>query len=527
MSDVERLSGESQVRAASPRTAGDFESVLFPAGASGPSSDAPPFFVDLNLDQLIDRIVGDDKLGLRPVFHTPLRSAEELEFRHAVFRDLDTDDLRAVVDAFCEGMTTVRRYLVQVEKRRYALEQQRWFLDAALLYCKVIRAFNAGLAGTDPTSPTVQALIRHVQTYAASDEFTRLSTEADAALAGLSSVTYAIRIRGARVTVQRFENEANYTTQVEETFERFREAEAESHLVKIPDPGAMNHVEAQIIQRAHRLFPQDFAPLEEFCKRHVGFVDRQIDRFHLEVQFYLGYLDFCARLEGVPFCYPELTDTWDGTQVEAGVDLALAAVGNLEPGRPPVGNDLMLTGPERILVVTGPNTGGKTTFSRMVGQLHYLASLGVPVPARSARLVLTDHVFSLSGRRENVASLRSRLEEELFSLKEILDQATPRSLIVLNEVLASTTVDDAIDLGRSVLAQIRDLGCAAVLVTFVDELTQFGPETVSMVASVDERDPSVRTFRIVRAAADGRAYAWAIAQKYGLSGKQLHDRIGQ
>ena len=192
-----------------------------------------------------------------------------------------------------------------------------------------------------------------------------------------------------------------------------------------------------------------------------------------------------------------------------------------------VRNDFSLAGPERILVVTGPNQGGKTTFARMFGQLHYLGSLGVPVPGRAAQLFLPDGVFTHFEKEEDIATLRGKLDDELVRMRDILEEATGDSVVVINEILASTTLVDAVYLGQELLGQIVELGCLAICVTFVDELSSLGEATVSMVATVAADDPSQRTFKIVRKPADGRAYAWAIADKYGLSHEKLKERLAR
>jgi DNA mismatch repair protein MutS len=523
---TERLQAQPGLDQQAKRRGNDL-SLLFP-GSEAESEDTPQpeCFRDLYLDQMIDAILGRDDFGLRPLFHQPLHERQAVESRHAVFRDLESDDLRLAVDKFTIGMRTTRAYLTLVDKQRHHPEKERWLLDAALTYCEVIRDLDKQLGATEPRSAALRAFARYLAAHRASAELMALETDARAVRHALAEVRYCVRIKGLRVTVQAYEEESDYSAEVGRVFARFRESDAESHLVKVPDSGSMDHVEARIADRVRRLHPRPFEMLDEFCAKHAAFVDSVVARVVRELQFYVGYQDYLARLGTLPLAYPVLVDDWADTLVEGGVDIALAS----KPGIDPVSlvpNDFALNGGERIAVVTGPNQGGKTTFSRMVGQLHYLAALGVPIPAQRAQLVLCDQLFTLYSRPEDVATLRGRLDQELFETKQILDQATDRTLVLLNEVFASTTVSDAVYLGERVIKQLLEIGCAAVWVTFLDELAAPDEHTLSLVAAVDPDDPTKRTFEVIAKAADGRAYASAIAEKYGLSYDQLSRKLAR
>lgn len=504
-----------------------FGSVLFPGKAvSPPAAEEPPFFRDLNLDQLVATVIsGREEYDLLAFFHLPLASVEDVEYRHAVFRDLESREMRGSLKEFGERMHRVRSYLGLAQKQHYRLEKQRWFLDAAGLYCDAVSRLASALDESAPQSPALTGILAHLAAYISSDAFAALSRDVIAVRNGLDSVEYTVRINGARVTVAAYENEADYSDEIAQLFARFCQGDVESHLVKVPDPGSMDHVEARIAELAARLFPKEFQALQKFCSNHNRFLYDAIAAFDREIQFYLAYLDHIDRVtrRSLTFCLPELSDESKAEHVEGGFDLALAAKVGGE--RSIVPNGYELDGNERILVVTGPNQGGKTTFARMFGQLHYLAALGVPVPAASARLVLPNQIFTHFEREEVVGSLRGKLEDELVRVRDILSEATSASVVVMNEMFASAALADALALGTDVLRQLIERGCLGVCVTFIDELSRLGEETVSMVAQVLPDDPATRTFKLVERPADGRAYAWALARKYGLSYEQLQERF--
>ncbi len=508
----------------------DFQSILVQGPAPGGDAprEQPACFPDLNLDQVLRALcAGREEYDLGPFFCAPLHDVETVRYRQEVAQDLEARAVRDIVLAFAAQMRTVRVNLGHVEKSHYRRQKQRWFVDAVDAYCAAVRSLAERLAGLELRSRGLQGLREYLTAHVASSAFSALEADTQHLYAALGAVRYCVHIEGRRVTVTRYEGEADYSAEVLQTFERFKRGAVKDHLVKLRDWSEMNHVEANVLDLVAQLHPEPFAELDDFCTRHRDFRDATVRRFDREVQFLLAYLDYIRPLRsaGLPFCYPHVSATARDVSVDEGFDLALAAKLARDGGDPVVTNGFNLRDPERILVVTGPNSGGKTTFARMFGQLPYLASLGLPVPGRRARVFLPDRVFTHFEVEEDVASLHGKLEDELLRIHDILEEATGSSIVVMNESFASTTFGDALRIGTEVLHTLGSLGARCVYVTFVDELASLSERTVSMVGGVDPHDRTRRTFRIERRPADGLAYAIAIARKHQLTYAQLRERL--
>ncbi len=507
-----------------------YHSILFESPDDRIAEDglkAPDFFVDLNCDQIVAAITaGRDEYNLKPFFHSSLRRVDAIHYRHEVMRDLENTALLERVRSFAQKMRDMRNQLARVQKLYYKEQKQAWFLDAVESYCDAIHAFAADLSDAEVKSRGFLGFREYLTGYARSARFTALESATQTLKADLATVKYSVLIKGDRFTVRKYEKETDYSADVEATFEKFKQGAVKDYRVKFSETDDMNHIEAKILEFVGKLHPEVFGPLDEYCSRNANYTDDTVAAFDREIQFYLAYLDYTAALKhaGLRFCYPRVSDDSKEVYDCDAFDIALAHK-LVEQHASVVSNDFCLKGTERILVVSGPNQGGKTTFARMFGQLHYLASIGCPVPGREAQLFLFDQLFTHFEKEEKVENLRGKLEDDLVRIHRILAQATSRSIIIMNEIFTSTTIQDETFLSKRVMDEISVLDLLCVWVTFVDELASYNPQTVSMVSTVVPENPALRTFKIVRQPANGLAYAMAIAQKYGVTHDSIMERI--
>lgn len=509
-----------------------FKSILFMSPVAGARIDeltAPECFADLYLDQIVNDVVrGNTDEHLDRYFYLPLQEISAVTYRHDAFRDLERDNVRAPIEAFADGMRTMRQRLDRAGRLWHPLQRQGWFVSAVEAFCDAAATLRDELGRTTLSSDGLREFADYLASYVNGDRFQMLVAEIGDMQAELRKIRYVVHIDGLKVNVDRYDGQPDYSLDVAATFERFASETAKDYHVRMKDFPDMNHVEEQVLQCVAKLYPEQFKKLDAFCTQHRTYLDATIARFDREVNFYLSYLGFIRRFTdaGLRFSYPSITDDPGAIYADDAFDLALAAK-VVRDGNTVVCNGFRLEGPERVFVITGPNQGGKTTLARTIGQLAYLATLGCPVPASRATVTLPDNIYTHFERQETLATLHGKLDNELVRIHDVLSRATPASIIVMNESFASTTVDDSLQIGAEVLERIIALGCVAVYVTFLDELASLHRACVSMVAEVEHDDPTKRTFKFTRRPADGLAHAAALAAKYGLSRDMLVRRIGQ
>lgn len=504
-------------------------SVLF-AAAMPPDVEGgcqPSYFADLNLDQVSAAVTsGRDPHRIAPFFYYPLTDVDEVRYRQEVFQDLQHDPVRDVATAFTQ-QSLVTAYLYRTHEMATEhrdvghYHRARLFLNSAAGYCDAVTALATGLARVGVRSRGLRRLHAYLSDHVRSEVFTALQTENRRLREALDTVRYCVVVKGDRVTVGHYGEEIDYSQQVVETFQRFQQDAATDYRDLRPNWREEEFVELAILDMVAKLYPELFGALDAFCDRYRSYLDPVVAAADREFHFYLSYLDYISplRAAGLTLSYPRMSTDRKQEQALDTFDLALAAhlVGR---GDRVITNDITLRGAERILVISGPNNGGKTTMARTFGQLHHLARLGCPVPGRDVQLFCCDQIFTHFEWQEDVTTLAGKLQEELDRLHTTLIRATSASVLVLNEVFNSTTAADASFLSRMILQRIAELDALAVCVTFLDELSTLS-KTVSMVSQVAPDDPAIRTHKVIRARADGRAYARAIAEKYGLTYRQV------
>ncbi|MCL4765589.1 MAG: DNA mismatch repair protein MutS [Hyphomicrobiaceae bacterium] len=195
-------------------------------------------------------------------------------------------------------------------------------------------------------------------------------------------------------------------------------------------------------------------------------------------------------------------------------DCVLGAAGSLTPGFDDE------DGSGRIWLVTGPNMAGKSTFLRQTALIALLAQVGSFVPARAARIGVIDRLFSRVGAADDLARGRSTFMVEMVETAAILNQASERSLVILDEIGRGTATFDGLSIAWATVEYLHDVSrCRALFATHYHELTALAgrlPDLATVTMDVKEWQDEIVFLHKVRPGAADRSYGIQVAKLAGL-----------
>lgn len=178
-----------------------------------------------------------------------------------------------------------------------------------------------------------------------------------------------------------------------------------------------------------------------------------------------------------------------------------------------------------ILLITGPNMAGKSTFLRQVALITLLAQLGSFVPAERATIGLADRIFTRVGASDELTRGQSTFMVEMTETANILNNATPKSLVILDEIGRGTSTYDGVSLAWAVVEHLHDqVGCRTLFATHYHELTQLAetlPRLRNYNALVHEDKGTVVFLHQIAAGPADRSYGIHVAQLAGVPGGVL------
>ncbi|MDA1218256.1 MAG: DNA mismatch repair protein MutS [Chloroflexi bacterium] len=194
-----------------------------------------------------------------------------------------------------------------------------------------------------------------------------------------------------------------------------------------------------------------------------------------------------------------------------------------------VPNDVYLSNDDaQIIVLTGPNMAGKSTYIRQVAIITLMAQIGSFVPAAEAVIGLVDRIFTRVGLQDDLTTGQSTFMVEMVETAAILNQATPRSLLILDEIGRGTSTYDGLSIARAVIEHLHNesrLRCKALFATHYHELTELANTLPGVrnynVAVVEEGNDVVFLHRILPGGAD-RSYGVHVARLAGLPPAVIH-----
>ena len=366
-------------------------------------------------------------------------------------------------------------------------------------------------AGVDPTLDELRNLSRNSKQYIAQiEQRERQRTGIGSLKVKFNSVFgYYLEISKANLQHAPADYERKQTLV---NAERFTTPELKEYETKVLD------AQEKMVEIERRLFAE--------LRAAIAAESRRIRQTALALAEIDVLASFASQAANCNYCRPRFDDTNDIEIVDGRHPVIeqqdLSGVSDRF-----VPNDLFLNGTTHsVLVITGPNMGGKSTYLRQVALIVLMAQMGSFVPARSVRLGLVDRIFTRIGASDNLARGRSTFMVEMTETAAILNTATPRSLILLDEVGRGTSTYDGLAIAWAAIEYIHaNTRAKTLFATHYHELTELADRLSGVKnfhVTVKESGGGIVFLRKVIEGAADKSYGIEVAKLAGLPVDVIH-----
>ena len=286
----------------------------------------------------------------------------------------------------------------------------------------------------------------------------------------------------------------------------------------------MKEYESLILNAQDRISELEGALFRQVCQQVAGYAEPI-----LRAARAIANIDAFSSLAEVASRYGYVRPVLDEGDIVTIKQSRHPVVERMLPPGDFVANDTGLSSSgEQLIILTGPNMAGKSTYIRQVAVIVLMAQIGSFVPAESARIGICDRIFTRVGLQDDLAMGQSTFMVEMVETAAILNHATPRSLIVLDEIGRGTSTYDGLALARAVAEHIHNnprLGCKTLFATHYHELTQLAdvlPRAFNYNVVVAEDKGEVVFLRNIAPGGADRSYGVHVARLAGMPGSVVN-----
>ena len=275
-------------------------------------------------------------------------------------------------------------------------------------------------------------------------------------------------------------------------------------------------------ERIGKLETELFAQLRADLAIHAA--DQVLDTAHAiaEIDVYLSLVQVAAQHN---YCRPQLNES-DIIHIVAGRH---PVVEQAQAETPFIPNDTNLSNSDaQICIITGPNMAGKSTYLRQVALITLMAQIGSYVPAETASIGLVDRIFTRIGAQDDLATGQSTFMVEMVETANILHHATPRSLVILDEIGRGTSTYDGLSIARAVVEYLHNnkrCGARTLFATHYHELVEVAqllPRIKCMNVAVTEEGGKIVFLRKIVPGGADRSYGVHVAHLAGIPRPVIH-----